>query len=283
MAEQIIEPVDLSRLEPWLQGRSFESWYAQYNEEGYALFENVMPPAEVDQVRAILEPHLVNIGRNDFEGFKSNRVYGLLAKSPEVFSDMVTHPLLLAFAEAELGQTCLLGSLLAVNLLPGETAQDWHHDDGYIQVPLPHPAYGVSIFWNLTDTTETNGATEVIPGSHLWSKEDVHKNITDAGKTLTGLSGSVKAAMPAGSLMIAKGSLWHRGGANQSEEPRLIITPQYCPGWARQLENMMAAVPRKVAASLPKRTRQLMGYSIHGVFMGFVDGVHPDKLLSITA
>lgn len=87
--------------------------------------------------------------------------------------------------------------------------------------------------------------------------------------------------MPAGSLMLAKGTLWHRGGANVSTAPRLIITPQYCPGWTRQLENMAIAVPPDIAKTLPKRARELIGYSIHGPFMGYVDGRHPDRALDL--
>jgi ectoine hydroxylase-related dioxygenase (phytanoyl-CoA dioxygenase family) len=90
---------------------------------------------------------------------------------------------------------------------------------------------------------------------------------------------AVKLAMPAGSLAIAKGTLWHRGGANRSDRPRLIITPQYCAGWIRQLENMCLAVPPETAEKLPERARELIGYSIHPPFMGYVDGVHPKKLL----
>ena len=52
---------------------------------------------------------------------------------------------------------------------------------------------------------------------------------------------------------------------------------------ARQLENMVLAVPPETAAALPQRTRQLLGYSIHGSFMGYVDGQHPDKLLGDAA
>jgi ectoine hydroxylase-related dioxygenase (phytanoyl-CoA dioxygenase family) len=85
--------------------------------------------------------------------------------------------------------------------------------------------------------------------------------------------------MPPGSLMLAKGTLWHRGGANKSEAPRLILTPQYCPGWVRPLENMVLSVPKEIAATLPQRARELIGFSIHPPFMGYVDGVHPEKAL----
>ena len=48
-----------------------------------------------------------------------------MAKSP-LFADLAIHPLVLAFAEAELGPRCLLSALLAINLHPGETVQPWH-------------------------------------------------------------------------------------------------------------------------------------------------------------
>jgi ectoine hydroxylase-related dioxygenase (phytanoyl-CoA dioxygenase family) len=85
--------------------------------------------------------------------------------------------------------------------------------------------------------------------------------------------------MPSGSLGITKGTLWHRGGANRSDRPRLIITPQYCAGWVRQLENMALAIPADIAGNLPERARELIGYSIHPPFMGHVDGLHPRRLL----
>ena len=85
--------------------------------------------------------------------------------------------------------------------------------------------------------------------------------------------------MPSGSLAITKGTLWHRGGANRSGRARLIITPQYCAGWVRQLENMCLAVRAEIASTLPERVRELIGYSIHPPFMGHVDGLHPKRLL----
>ncbi len=294
MTQHAIKPVDHSVLSAWLQGRTFADLKSQYDREGYLVFEKVMDAAEIERVRDALQPYLNKPGRNNFEGYKSHRVYSLLAKSPEVFSDMVSHPLALAFAEADLGDSCLLTSLLAINLQPGETVQPWHHDDFDIFVPRPRPAYGLSSFWAIDETTAENGATEIIPGSHLWGAEDqpggLLSNFETVSQDVTVAAGedpqphpdAIKVMLPAGSLMIAKGTLIHRGGANQSADNRLIVTPQYCVGWARQLENMMAAVPRSIAATLPKRTRELMGYNIHSGFMGYVDGVHSDRLLKFS-
>ena len=247
----------------------------------------MLSPDTVADIRAALAPHLARDlkGRNDFEGEKTNRVYALMAKSP-VFAELAIHPLALAFAEAELGPSCLLSALLAINLHPGETVQPWHFDDNGAKVPRPRPALGISAFWAIDDTTEQNGATEIIPGSHLWDGEIIQGAaapsdfVRKGGDRAAGdRADAVKLVMPSGSLAITKGTLWHRGGANRSERPRLIITPQYCAGWVRQLENMALAVPAEIAENLPERARELIGYSIHPPFMGHVNGRHPGKLL----
>lgn len=281
-------PTTMEQTSPWLKGRTFGSWREEFDRRGYLIFEKVLSADRVMAIRAALAPFLEQdlTGRNDFEGLKTNRVYALMAKSP-LFADLAIHPLALAFAEAELGNSCLLSALLAINLHPGETVQPWHFDDSGIRAPRPRPALGISAFWAIDDTTELNGSTEVIPGSHLWGEETVEGAVKPADfanrNEPNADSGSrpdaVKLVMPSGSLAITKGTLWHRGGANRSDRPRLIITPQYCAGWVRQLENMCLAVPAELAGKLPERARELIGYSIHPPFIGFVDGVHPKRLL----
>src|SRR5215831_15815012 len=153
----------------WLQGRSFQAWRDEFDRRGFLIFERVLSEETIAAIRAALAPYLGRDlkGRNDFEGLNTNRVYALLAKSP-VFAELVIHPLVLALVEAELGPSCLLSAFLAINLHPGETVQPWHTDDGGARLPRPRLALGVSTFWAIDDTTETNGSTEVIPGSHLW-------------------------------------------------------------------------------------------------------------------
>ena len=128
---------------------------------------------------------------------------------------------------------------------------------------------GVSAIWALDEFTADNGATEVVPGSHLSGEERV-----------AGDRDAQKALMPAGSVLLFAGNLLHRGGANHSNGVRLAITPQYCAPWMRQIENMVLAVPPNVAARFSERVQSLLGYSVvEPGFMGYVDGVHPRRLI----
>lgn len=253
--------------------------------DGYVIVPSLLPAAEVTAIRAALAPHLQGLlpGRNDFEGFRSERVYALLAKSP-VFADLAAHPLVLDVCEAVLGANFMLSACLAINTHPGETVQPLHYDDSFYHVPRPRPPYGISAFWTIDEFTPDNGPTEIIPGSHRWG-EQAHRGAEPGlapGYEQIALEdhpGLTPVLMPAGSLMLAMGTLWHRGGANRSQAQRLLITPQYCVAWGRQMETMLLSVPPDVVARYPERVQQLLGYNIHPPFMGHVNGTHPNRVL----
>lgn len=283
------DPAGWTELEPFLGGRSLADVFDEFDREGYVIFKSVLDEAAIQRQVDALEVWLSRDvrGRNNFEGADSNRIYAMLAKD-RVFADLVSHPLQLAFGERELGRSMLLYACLAINLLPGETAQPWHYDDSHCGLARPRAPLSMSTFWSLSETTETNGATEIIPGSHKWGDErpegasgpeDFLTGKVDKQDGAGDTSQAIKATMPPGSLMIAKGTLWHRGGANRSDERRLIVTPQFCAGWCRPLEQQLLAVPPEKAAKLPPRVQELLGYSIHEPFMGYVDGMHPKRVL----
>lgn len=288
LADHPIEPVREEDIAKWLGGRTLAQAYQEYDETGCILFERVLDEGQIGEIRTALAPYLeADIkGRGDFEGIRTNRVYAMMGKS-QVFSRLAIHPLALAFAEADLGLSCQLSALLAINLHPGETVQPWHHDDLHCGLPRPRKPLQVSAFWAIDDTTEDNGATEYLPGSHRWLEDRIDgAPVADSYFGRKEMSGdpdarpdAIKAAMPAGSLMLLKGMVWHRGGANRSDAPRMIITPQYCVGWMRPLENFLLATPQDAIRRMPKRARELIGYSIHPPFMGYVDGMHPDRTL----
>ncbi len=239
--------------------------------DGFVVLPGVLSPAQVAAMRAALAPYLQGqlMGRNDFEGFHTERVYALLAKDPAL-ALLVEHPRLLAIVDRLLAPHYLLSAFLAIYVHPGETPQGWHFDDGGCHVPRPRPMHGVSAIWALDDFTAENGATQVIPRSHLWADDAPPP---DGGE-------AVSICMPAGSVVVLAGSLVHRGGASRGPGTRLGVTPQYCQPWLRQLENMALAVPPQLACRLSTRVQELLGYSIaEPSFMGYVNGLHPKRLL----
>ena len=258
----------------------------QLDEDGYVILPSLLPPTQVRAIKDALAPYLrgEKMGRNDFEGYESERVYALLAKSP-VFADLAAHPLVLDVCEHVLGPNFMLSACLAINTHPGENAQPLHFDDSFYRVPRPRPAYGVSAFWAIDDFTQDNGPTEIIPGSHKWGS-DAPVGVSFYDAFVNGKKVPVEdhpdlqqVIMPAGSLMLTPGTLWHRGGANNSNGSRLAITPQYCVAWGRQMETMLLSVPPEIVAKYPERIQQLLGYSIHPPFMGHANGMHPTRTL----
>ena len=240
-----------------------------YERDGFVVIPGAVTTAVLDAIHAELEPHLDEsrlLGRNDFEGFRTNRVYALLAKAPSVAA-LVEHPRVVGLLDRLLLPNYLLSANLAINLWPGETAQQLHFDDSFYPLPRPRPPVSVSAIWAIDDFTEENGATEVIAGSHRWG-DDVPDPAT---------AEVTPVVMPAGSVVVFSGTLWHRGGANRSARPRLAITPQYCEPWARQQEQHVLATPN--AAAFSPRLQSMLGYSIRPPFMGHVNGLHPRRLI----
>jgi ectoine hydroxylase-related dioxygenase (phytanoyl-CoA dioxygenase family) len=239
-------------------------------DQGYTIIEQLIGDDVIHRIKRALEPYLQGqlMGRNNFEGEHSERVYALLAKHPD-FALIVEHPLIIAILDRLLEPDYLLSANLAINCHAGETPQPFHRDNDGGKNADVTALHGISTIWSFDDFTESNGATEFIAGSHQYVNEP--PNPRDI----------VKAIMPAGSALVFSGSLYHRGGANQSNEPRLAITPQYCQPWLRQLENMVLSVPPEKAAALSSKVQEMLGYSVRSPgFMGYVDGVHPKRLIN---
>lgn len=243
---------------------------AELESQGYVVLPELVPEQELLTIKEQLSPYLrgERFGRNDFEGHRSERIYALLAKAPAVAS-LVEHPTVLHILDALLMPNYLLSANLAINVHPGETHQQFHFDDGFCHLPRPRPPLGWSAIWAVDEFNLDNGATEIIPGSHVWDDQVPTERHSDIQKI----------TMSPGSVLIFSGTLWHRGGANQGKATRLAITPQYCQPWVRPIETMTLAVPPRLATRFSSRVQALLGYSIHPPFMGYVDGMHPRRLI----
>jgi ectoine hydroxylase-related dioxygenase (phytanoyl-CoA dioxygenase family) len=242
--------------------------------DGYVVLSDLVDVRAIEEIKAQLACHFAGapFGRNDFEGFRSQRLYALLRKAPAVAA-LVEHPRVLAVLDEILQPAYLLSANIAINVHPGETAQLLHADDAYCTIPRPRRAVSVSAIWAVDEFTAHNGATEIVPNSHTWD--------APVGEAEDPRIGRVE--MTAGSVLLILGTTLHRGGANRGNTTRLAITPQYCEPWMRQVENLTLAIPPAVAAEFSPRVQALLGYSIYPPFIGYVDGLDPRRLVDASS
>jgi ectoine hydroxylase-related dioxygenase (phytanoyl-CoA dioxygenase family) len=243
--------------------------------DGYTILERVIEPELISALAQDLlrleEEYDIEPARNPFEGAHTVRIYNLLVHG-KLYEQIPVHPQVLPVVEGVLDPGCLVSSLSSISIDPGERAQPIHADDQLLPLPKPHVATVCNTMWALTDFTEANGATRVVPGSHL----------RDHSPAFGARHDSVGAEMPRGSVLVWHGSLWHGGGANRTRRRRVGIAMNYCAGWIRQQENQQLGIPREIARGFSPRLRELVGYGIYSGLVGHIDKRDPKFLLGET-
>jgi ectoine hydroxylase-related dioxygenase (phytanoyl-CoA dioxygenase family) len=240
--------------------------------DGYTILERVIEPELIDAVARDLlrlERELgIGAGDNAFEGYRTVRIYNLLARG-ELYTRIPVHSEVLPVVEGVLDPGCLVSSLSSISIGPDETPQMLHADDQLIPLDKPHRALVCNTMWAITDFSEANGATRLVPGSHL----------ADRNPPLGEAVESIAAEMPKGSVLVWHGSLWHGGGANRTQERRVGIAMNYCAGYVRQQENQQLGIPREIVRGFSPRLRELVGYGVYSHLIGHIDKRSPVELL----
>lgn len=249
------------------------AYVARIAEQGYCIIENVLTSQQADaiarEVRELeagleIQPHA-----NVFEGAKTKRIYNLLTRGA-TFCDIAINAEVLPVVEGVLDEGLLISSLSTIHIGPGEIPQPIHVDDGIINLPLPHPPLVCNTMYALTDFTEKNGATRIIPGSHKLDSAPEFGQHYD----------SIPALMSKGSVLVWPGNVWHGGGENTLPDDgpsswRMGLAMNYCAGFIRQQENQQIGVPMDLIRTFPKRLQELIGFApYHGV-IGHIDRQSP--------
>lgn len=244
--------------------------------DGYAIVERLVGGDQLAALHAELGPHLEARapGTENMMGERTRRFGRLLVRSRAV-QQLLTHPLVLSLADAILLPYCVryhVNYTGVMYLEPGETMQPLHRDTGFYPIQNPAPPLLLSTMWAISDFSEHNGATCLVPGSRHW--DDTREPKPDE---------IVAAEMPAGSVLLYVGSTFHGGGANRSTAARFGLALHYALGWLRQEENQYLAVPIDAARRLPRQVQELMGYAMGGSALGFVDHQDPLEFLNGSA
>jgi ectoine hydroxylase-related dioxygenase (phytanoyl-CoA dioxygenase family) len=246
-----------------MDSQTRDTHIAKIRQDGFTVVENAIEPELIEALDAALSrlEREMNVrpAKNTFEGHRTVRIYNLLAYGAP-FDRVPVHSFVLPIVEGILDPGCLISSLSSVAIDPGERAQPIHADDMVIPLEKPHRSIVCNSMWALTDFTDANGATRLVPGSHK-------KPNPEYGGTYE----TIPAEMKKGSVLIWDGALWHGGGANATDQRRTGIAMNYCAGYIRQQENQQLGLSPKLVKTFPKRLQELIGYGVYGPLIGHID------------
>ena len=250
-----------------VEGVNVTERVAEIEAQGYTIIPDFVQPKEIARIRHAFdtEVRITEMRAIGTDTGKTLRAHNLLAKTRAV-DYLFLDPRIRALIEGVLGPRVQINVTTLFNILPGETKQFLHQDDGLWPIKRPHPHFVCNALIALDDFDLENGATHIVPYSHSWHDRPVDQSIE-----------TLQVTMRAGTMLMWEGGLWHGGGANTSKDrERLGFFMSHNVAYLRPQEIQLLSVPREVAVQLPEMLQRLRGY--HRFGLG-VDGRDPIDVL----
>jgi ectoine hydroxylase-related dioxygenase (phytanoyl-CoA dioxygenase family) len=212
------------------------------------------------------------------------QIIGFLINKGQGFRDLLFHPLMRELVGHVLGDLYMLSSYNGHIAHPGgtrvfHTDQWWmppptnvdkktlirtgsihrdHHRGHYqlgkagMDAVTIAPPCTCNVMWMVDDFTAENGATIVVPGSHLFGRQPDPE--LDEGADWQ------PAVAPAGSCVVLDGRVWHSTGANVTDRTRIGLTTNFCAWQFRQQENLTMGVSQEVLETASDELLDLIGF-----------------------
>jgi ectoine hydroxylase-related dioxygenase (phytanoyl-CoA dioxygenase family) len=237
------------------------------DEVGAVIIRNFMTDEQVVRINAELEAPLSALDAGsrheheliaEFHGHHTKRLTNLITHSKtfreEILDDDLFHEMGRALYEPECGDWWLTTAQL-IEIGPGNKAQMLHRDmaqyQPFVAMNKHAPRAITNLMLALTDFTEENGATRVIPGSQHWD------DFEDVGSPEM----TIPAELKAGDAVLFGGKVVHGGGAN-------VTTDQYRRGLTIPMQASILTpeeaypliVPLEVARTLSPRVQKIIGF-----------------------
>ncbi|MFN8016429.1 MAG: phytanoyl-CoA dioxygenase family protein [Acidimicrobiia bacterium] len=210
--------------------------------------------SEISDAVSHRKPGFIDSYDDSFYGKQTVRVQSMARRSRTWVDEVLLNPVLLSIADEILLPHCgdyWLSQSETIYLGPGQAAQELHRDD--LNWPVPAQLENVDLqlacLIAVGDYDKEVGATQVIPGSHLWDKDRQPQQHE-----------IIQAEMDLGDALIYTGSLIHSGGENKtSNRWRKALYQAFLVGWLTPEEAVPMGIPHEVAKTLPKRAQELLG------------------------
>ncbi|MFJ8546198.1 phytanoyl-CoA dioxygenase family protein [Streptomyces sp. NPDC093586] len=235
--------------------------------DGGVIIKGLLTRDQIDRFNAEIDPPLQALRPGsthenelvaEFHGSNTKRLTNLVTHSPTFRNEIIDHPLVHEISDRvflEESGTYWMTTAQVIEIGPGNKAQMLHRDlenwFPFIGMGPKGPEVTINFLVALTDFTEENGATRVIPGSNHWS------DFEDRGTP----EQTIPAVMNAGDALFISGKTAHGGGANQTDDQyRRAVAFTFNAGYLTGEEAYPFLVDMEIARQLSPRVQRVLGF-----------------------
>ena len=209
--------------------------------KGFHIIENFITPEQVTSLRNKIlssweiqkdkygEDHLIKIG--DFGVCR-----GLIEYDSE-FLKLLTSNNINMVLKATIGETAILHLQNGIVLFPDLKHNQARYHRDFPKTFISSELLSINIFILLDEFTAANGGTYLVPNSHHISEMPSEKYIEQ---------NQIQIEAPAGSAVIFDSMLWHKGGMNSTQKPRLAMNNQFTKAFIKQQLNYPEMMKGKI-------------------------------------
>ena len=204
--------------------------------DGAVVLDNVVALDHIGLLRSKMEadlPELISRGKTN--GPPGHYVQGPPVAAPFVFSDVLWNRLAVQVSTLAVGSSLQLTLLNANTILRCSEAQRLHRDQGNLWEGMTetHRPWNVAVHVPLVNVDETNGSTEVWPGTHRLAHAGPVPTDLAALDARAAVAPPVQLTCPVGGIILRDNRAWHRGMPNLTDHPRIMLSLIYATRWSR--------------------------------------------------
>jgi ectoine hydroxylase-related dioxygenase (phytanoyl-CoA dioxygenase family) len=189
---------------------------AALDRDGYVVMGGMIDPEWLERLRAAFDGRLkFTLGQIAAEAQASRLLYDLANVDPAC-DGLWSHPRVLAAVQHILRRPFRLSSLNGRDPVRGDGGQGLHAD--WADRHVGDRYHVVNSLWLLDDFTPDNGATRLVPGSHLLDSSERLALAVDAPHPR-----EVVLQAPAGTVIVFNAHAWHGGTMNRSGDRRRVM------------------------------------------------------------
>lgn len=238
--------------------RDFAQLIADMEDFGYCLFEDALPAEHAYKIRESLTEISENERRNkraqtqhETTRNEDTQWIYLLINKGYIFQSILSIPEPRAIVKHVLGQHYRLSEFAATIAHPGNAQMPLHMDQWPLpaeQRYYPNPPAACNALWMISDFTAENGATRLVPRSHL-RQRPIHASESTSSASVTGSSGT---------CLLFEGRTWHAADYNRTKYARYAIATFYCAPRLRPLVDYAQVTNVNVRCQLPRDVQQVL-------------------------